>query len=159
MSVLKNKAKVIAVLCSIVLGAVIGMLIFPAAITPALGGISNENIEDFIVERTEWSVNENGYTYGSLADARSYEDAPDLVRVRNPEGIEGYVFFSDLQGFTPNNPEEALAYMQSRERSPSRSIPIYDKYGLTIIGEFEIKSMMDSEMERLTAERAADEYR
>ena len=80
-------------------------------------------------------VNENGFTYGSIKDACSFETEPDLILAIGSCGTEGYVYAMELYGPMPNSPEEALEIMKQRGTEP-KSIPLYTFDGETVIGEF-----------------------
>ena len=104
-----NKTKFICVFCSIILGAILGMYILKPMM---ISGKDLENPKATI----EYQINESGYTYGSGLDAFSYEEMPDLIKATGTNGKDGYVYFKDLEGFTPSNPEEAVAYMEEQEK-------------------------------------------
>ena len=87
------------------------------------------------VEPPVYPVNEQGLTYGSVADAYSYETEPDLIAAVGEGGIDGYVYADDLRGPVPTSPEEVLAIMNARGEGP-RTIPLYKSDGRTVIGEF-----------------------
>jgi len=143
MSISKNKTKFIYMLCSAILGVFLGISII-FFMKMAVSG-----------EGVQYLINENGNTYGSGADAPSYEEMPDLIRAMGTNGKEGYVYFKDLQGFIPNNPEEAVAYMIELEKTgfPSRFIPLYTQDGKTVIGEYEIATITGEAKEKLLKER------
>ena len=61
----------------------------------------------------------------------SQSESPSLIKARGTDGTIGYVREADLEGEIPSSPEEALM-----QESTNRSIPLYDKDGSTIIGEF-----------------------
>lgn len=54
------------------------------------------------------ATNENGQTYGSIVQAKSADDIPDLIRVIGDNGREGYVYESEYNTPPPASPEEAL---------------------------------------------------
>lgn len=91
--------------------------------------------------RGYFETNENGETYGTYIDKGNDEyEEPDLMEVVGLNDIEGYVRKVDLydEANQPNNPEEALAYMEKREKEGPRIIPVYEKDGKTVIGEYRI---------------------
>jgi hypothetical protein len=55
--------------------------------------------------------------------------------VLGKNGKDGYVRTSDLMGSDAQTPEEALAW-QEEHRGETRTIPVYDVDGKTIIDEF-----------------------
>ncbi len=82
-----------------------------------------------------YPVNKNGQTYGAdiYEDKSGYE--PDLIAAIGRNGIHGYVYSSDLNGDNPRTPEEAI-----QQKNNSKIIPLYDKDGTTVIGEFKIEA-------------------
>ena len=87
------------------------------------------DVED--VRRDGYSVNESGMTYGPVPGESN--DFPDLILVKNEEGVVGYVRKSDLLGEPPSSPEEALERSGSQERE---KIPMYFQDGTTFIAYF-----------------------
>ncbi|MCK8744073.1 protease, partial [Clostridioides difficile] len=69
-------------------------------------------------------------------------EEPNLIYAQGENNVKGYVKKNDLydEENQPQNPKEAVAYMQRLERSniKYKSIPLYDKDGETIIGEYHI---------------------
>lgn len=90
------------------------------------------------VQVPSFPKNENGQTYGSAADATSPYTEPDLIKAYGVDGTIGYVMKKDLDGEMPKTPEEALA--KQRNAPASRTIPLYDVDGKTVIGEFKISN-------------------
>jgi len=122
--------------------------------------IKAELINYLYIENTDpgipsgYEVNENGQTYGSalIRDELGYE--PDLVSAMGVDGTLGYVYSVDLaDDFMPSNPKEALTW-QLENAGKSKTIPLYDSDGKSIIGEFfiggheftdeEIRNMIDA---------------
>jgi len=83
---------------------------------------------------TSYPENQAGQTYGKFGDYGNELVGPDLVVAVATNGAIGYVLESDLQGPEHKTPEEALQW-QSQQKM-DRSIPVYEKDGTTIIGEF-----------------------
>ncbi|MCR1847859.1 hypothetical protein NSA42_01090 [Paeniclostridium sordellii] len=91
--------------------------------------------------RGYFKTNDNGETYGTYIDKGDGEyEEPDLMAVIGVNDVEGYVKKVDLydEENQPNNPEEAIAYMEKREKEGPRLIPVYEKDGRTVIGEYRI---------------------
>ena len=91
--------------------------------------------------RGYFKTNDNGETYGTYIDKGNGEwEEPDLMAVIGLNDVEGYVRKVDLydEENQPNNPEEAIAYMEKKEKEGPRIIPVYKKDGKTIIGEYKI---------------------
>jgi hypothetical protein len=99
------------------------------------------------VENVEYPVNAAGQTYGSLSDAPTDSQAPDLILVQLADGTEGYVLREDLfeaENANPASPEEALAIQAEQEREAaqrssstggSTGLPVYDALGQPVAGE------------------------
>ena len=76
------------------------------------------------------------------------EPCSQLIAAVGINGVEGYVYYSDLYGNQPSTPEEAEQYMKRLNaeiavakltgRRFLRRIPLYDADGVTVIGEFGI---------------------
>lgn len=84
-----------------------------------------------------YSKNKDGQTYGSALYAVSPQAEPDLIIVKNVDGVVGYVYKNVLNGPEPRNPEEAIE-MQNSSKGLPRSIPIYASDGKTVLGNFEL---------------------
>lgn len=82
-------------------------------------------------ETSEWGVNAKGETFGVQRDGKS----PDLIAVYTTDGKEGYAYVKDLDGPTPTSPADALAPQEANEGT-TRSVPVYESDGETLIGEF-----------------------
>jgi hypothetical protein len=84
-----------------------------------------------------YEINENGKTYGSGIYDSDLGSGPDLIESIGMKGTCGYVLSSDLNGEDPSTPEEAIA----QENNNSRIIPLYNKDGTTVIGEFKLETV------------------
>lgn len=109
-----------------------GMVINPAA-----------NQAPTYEEAPTYDVNEQGETFGSLADSVSPDTEPDLIQAEATNGRIGYVKKVDLDeanGTTASesfkSPEDAIAWQEERLLKGDVSIPVYESDGKTIIGEF-----------------------
>jgi len=80
-----------------------------------------------------YRVNENGKTYGPGIYAHSDDEFPDLILAEGTNQKIGYVKKTDLFEEMPATPEEAL---ERQKNNKARSIPLYEKDGITVIGEF-----------------------
>lgn len=89
-----------------------------------------------------YQINENGQTYGSSLYAVSAETEPDLIIAKGVDGTIGYVYYADLYGKEPKNPEEAIT-MQKLNSSKIRTIPLYASDGKTVVGEFKTTPVQD----------------
>ena len=107
----------------------------------AIGAKDNNRFDpDHIYE-----TNENGQTYGSAMYAPSRDKEPDLVLAESLDGVEGYVYTSDLNGDLHNSPDELLAITARNQEiwdnAPvgqvviARFIPLYAVDGKTVIGK------------------------
>jgi hypothetical protein len=84
---------------------------------------------------TTYPVNQAGQTYGgNSGDYGKGFVGPDLVLAEATNGAIGYVLEADLQGPDHRTPEEALQWQSQQKQD--QSIPVYEKDGTTIIGEF-----------------------
>lgn len=125
---------------------VIGLAVSVLAIGYGISTISSASDNSQICKtidtiRGYFETNNNGETYGTYIDKGDGEwEEPDLMAVVGLNDIEGYVRKVDLydEENQPNNPEEAIAYMEKREKEGPRIIPVYEKDGKTIIGEYRI---------------------
>lgn len=111
----------------------------PGGISATEGGKVNSHFS------TDWPVNAAGQSYGSLLEASSPDDAPDLIQVETYDGTTGYVDRVDLDtatGANVANPEEAIAWQERVDKmaaaGESTLLPVYALDGKTVIGEFEI---------------------
>lgn len=74
----------------------------------------------------EYGINKNGQSYGSGC----FDASPDLIKAIGANDVHGYVYDSQLTSIGQKaSPDDVV------EATPS-SIPLYDKDGTTIIGEF-----------------------
>ena len=98
-----------------------------------------------------------GQTYGNMFDIQSIGAYPDLQAAVGINGKEGYIKTEDMDNVygtqlpkLPNNPDEAVIYMQQMEVIKEKAkeegkdylaeIPVYDLDGTTIIDTFRIGS-------------------
>ena len=117
----------------------LGSALEPAGVATEPGGPAPARVVP------NWPTNAAGLTYGSLMDANSPEDAPDLIRVETQDGKTGYVKRSELDAATGANvasPAEAIAWQESvdaRVASGQKTLlPVYQQDGTTLIGQFEV---------------------
>ena len=108
---------------------------------------SQSNLNEVSKQEKVYEVkeNNNGQTYGSELYSTEYDNGPDLILVEMENGKTGYVYrdeFYDNEN-QPNNPEEAVAYMEKVEKNIKKYgyyklIPVYKEDGKTEIGSFKI---------------------
>lgn len=100
----------------------------------------NQNPSSF----SEYPKNKHGQTYGIGSDASYHGDKePNLIKALGDDGkTTGYVLATDLNGFQPKNPKEAIEW-QKKNKGP-RVIPLYDVNGEKIIGTFTVGSNQSS---------------
>jgi len=84
-----------------------------------------------LVEPTDWATNAKGDTYGIIKNDGS---RPDLMYIAATNGLMGYAYMADLEGFQPTSPEDALEW-QREHGDESRTVPVYESDGETVIGE------------------------
>lgn len=112
---------------------------------PFVHAFKNENIayrdssmtEEIPHIKGDYSVNENGQTYGVLSNSVYVEDNPRLVGAIGDNGKKGYVYFEDLIA-GPETPEEAKKYRMAVESGNyvPKSINVYESDGKTVIDTF-----------------------
>lgn len=106
----------------------------------AVGTFSLSILKGAADTNVNYTKNENGLSYGSSMYATSLEDEPDLIQAYGTNGKIGYVLKNDLYGKMPASPNEAVEITIQNQKSGNRTIPLYEKDGKTVIGEFEIDS-------------------
>lgn len=125
-----------------VIGLSVSVLVAGYGISTTSSANDNGDIHKTIdTIRGYFETNDNGETYGTYIDKGDGEwQEPDLMAVVGLNDVEGYVRKVDLydEKNQPNNPEEAIAYMKKREKEGPRIIPVYEKDGKTVIGEYRI---------------------
>jgi hypothetical protein len=107
------------------------------AIPATASATPDQSIQD-IKPTPKFPVNKNGETYGSNSEVTVAGQEPDLILAKGVDGNDGYIKLKDLNKDQPNNPEEAVAYMEKMKNSAPKNIPLYDVDGKTVIGEFKI---------------------
>lgn len=128
----RESAKSIVIALGIVLGVAVGFGGATLAFATA-----DDDSPSSTQKATEWPTNAEGLTYGSALDAVSAEDEPDLILAVATNGNVGYVLATDLDGEEPQTPEEAIA-QQAANAGKSRTIPVCEADGTTVIGHFVI---------------------
>ena len=88
-------------------------------------------------DSVEIQYNSHGEIFGSEFLLAEIGVKPDLILARGTNGELGYVKASELERNEISTPEEAIAYMESEEYKVTRTIPLYDCEGETVIGSFE----------------------
>ena len=98
--------------------------------------VTNEPIPH--ISSDYYEVNENGQTYGVIADVVYKSDYPDLIGVIGDNGNVGYVYTSEFEGEAPSSPEEAIRMQKEREMAgnPPIVINVYESDGETVIDTF-----------------------
>lgn len=81
---------------------------------------------------TDWATNAAGETYGVVKG----QDEPDLIAVIATNGQQGYARADSLRTAVPVDPADAVR--SQTERQSSRTVPVYEPDGRTVIGEFRI---------------------
>lgn len=84
-----------------------------------------------------YSVNDNGQTYGTLSDSVYIEDNPKLIGVEGDNSKFGYVYFDEFIA-GPETPEETRKLQADLEsgRYVPRSMNVYEADGKTVIDIF-----------------------
>ena len=108
---------------------------------------SQNNLNDIANDENVYEIkaNEYGQTYGSELAATEYGNGPELISVEMDNGKTGYVYRDEFydNANQPNNPEEAVDYMNMVEKNVKKygyykSISVYEEDGKTEIGSFKI---------------------
>lgn len=95
------------------------------------------------VEKPVYDVNQAGQSFGSLVGVAEQDDWPDLIDTIGDDGkTQGFVLKSDFIGPQPQTPEEAVR-IQNEVNSKPRTIPLYAKDGVTVIGTFTIQGVAE----------------
>lgn len=126
---------------------VIGLMVSVLVVGYGISTISSADTNDTISKTIDtikgyFETNANGETYGTYIDKGDDQwEEPDLMAVIGLNDVEGYVRRVDLydESFNPSTPEEFLAYVEERDKNGPRVIPVYEKDGITVIGEFRTK--------------------
>lgn len=99
-----------------------------------LGSTKSSLLKSKGISNYKYQINEYGETYGSAIYAEILGKEPDLIAAIGIDGTYGYVRSSDLTPPAPRTPEEAVA----QNNVGDKLIPLYDKDGRTVIGQFRI---------------------
>lgn len=137
-SIMKTKKiTALSVLIAFILVAVIATI--SATVSPVKANSSDNNIAAVIEKAPNYSVNEQGQTYGKGPYPAGPSQEPDLIRAVGENGVVGYVKSSDLNGPSFSSPEEALAHQETLHKAGGYElIPLYESDGETVIGEFKM---------------------
>lgn len=126
---LKANRYLVAILSATTLLVVISASAFGQNIVP-------NKVNEAQKARELYQVNKSGQTYGKSLDPLV---VPDLILAEGLDGNTGYVLSSDLVGSDPATPEEAVKLQMELEQGDKyKIIPLYDKDGITVIGQFKI---------------------
>lgn len=94
-----------------------------------------------------YDFNQLGQSFGSLVGVADQKLWPDLIDTIGDDGkTQGYVLKSDFLGPQPRTPEEAIK-IQNEVNSKPRTIPLYAKDGITVIGTFTIQAVEGAPVE------------
>ena len=109
----------LTLLAGFVMGAatLAGMQTSDRAIAATDSQVSVEKPAPTATERwavSDFPTNSKGLTYGSDAEATSYDNEPDLIAVVGDSGIAGFVLKRDLRAAEPRvtSPEQALEWQR-----------------------------------------------
>jgi len=139
MSFKKMHAKKMLISVAFVAVLIAGLFRFDSI--PVIANIvSGQSPQDFTADPV-FPVNQNGETYGPMGFVNTAGQEPDLISAVGVDGTQGYLKKKDMFGDQPNNPEEAMAYMERLEKekaSGHKFISLFASDGKTIIGEFKV---------------------
>jgi hypothetical protein len=80
--------------------------------------------------------------YSDTYTHKDFYESKNMIKAVGENNVEGYIFLDDLYNTEnqPQNPQEAIAYMNMREKSAKqyRTISLYDSDKITKIGEYKI---------------------
>lgn len=136
MRFIKIHGKLLTISLALIAGIVAGSFSYGAMPITA-STVPDQSIQNLKATQ-KFPVNKNGETYGSNREVTVAEQEPDLILAKGVDGTTGYIKLKDLNKDQPNNPEEAVAYMEKMKNSAPKNIPLYDVDGKTVIGEFKI---------------------
>lgn len=98
---------------------------------------NSKDVKSLVSTENIYSTNENGLTYGGDVYGLQMDLEPDLIEAYGVDGTLGYVYASDLD-HQPSSPQQAVEYQMNKFLD--KTIPLYDKSGEKIIGEFVLKN-------------------
>lgn len=101
--------------------------------SPAINMVQSKENE---LNKQDYSINEQGQTYGRGTYPSGVKIEPDLVGAVGTNSTQGYVKSTDLEPAFAS-PEEAITFQEANK--DGRSIPLYESDGKTVIGEFIVK--------------------
>jgi hypothetical protein len=117
----------------------------PTLLTPA-GLTAEKGVDAKPMPSPSYPTNAHGESFGSIKDARSPQEEPELIQAVATNGETGYVRKSELDAVngtsamaTFKSPEEALAW-QAENLGKSFAVPVYLQDGKTVVGEFVVTS-------------------
>lgn len=119
------KIKLLKALLSLSAMAV-GVTVGFGIVNHAIAEKATEVAASLKMTKSEYRINRNGKTFGSL---ESIENAPDLILTKGVHGITGYVKYEDFLGHSPEVSKKAAA------QDDFVRIPLYAEDGNTVIDE------------------------
>ena len=116
------------------------MIISVAVCIILIGGMAIAVTKTTILNANEiFATNESGLTYGRLDIAREKNIKLDLYAALGINGLEGYIYATDLEDPIPSSPKEAIEIQKNRKQG-DKEIPVYAVDGYTVIDTFIISS-------------------
>lgn len=103
-----NRIKVLSIGTVLIGSLLLGIFIFSNTSAQAVNSGQSKQTDNNVIK-----VNQNGETYGSMANAKSVEEEPDLISARGVDGTMGYIKKTDLNKGVPRTLEEAAEYMKN----------------------------------------------
>lgn len=97
----------------------------------------SKDVTSLIYTENIYSTNENGFTYGGDVYGVQMDLEPDLIEAYSTDGTLGYVYASDLD-HNSSLPQQAVEYQKNKFFD--KTIPVYDKDGKKVIGEFILRN-------------------
>lgn len=90
-----------------------------------------------------YPVNAAGLTYGTVAEATSWANLPDLILAYATNGALGYIKKTELEatdGSNVSNPTQAAQWQTAHGAGWTATIPVYAQNGASILGDYVVES-------------------
>jgi hypothetical protein len=112
---MKKKKYGIAFAAALVAFSLVGVIAYS---TNSVASAGSEAPKDVGKQESAYPTNENNQTYGTLVDAESIGELPDLILADTTDGQTGYIYRTDYieTSRAAENPEEAEAIMNGYQQ-------------------------------------------
>ena len=152
------RKRTIAIVASAALlgGAALGGVAAYAENTPVTSGAADDAPVTVTAKQTvpqaKLSTNARGETFGRGDQGWLPSQQPDLIQAIGVDGTQGYVKQTDLLADMPKTLEERVRLAQHPSQE-SRTIPLYESDGVTVVGEFQITPAMPEDQAKSAHQR------